>query len=157
MHSTFQRSPKATYAYLKQVYFLKLLFILAVLSVFTIVWLYFEWPMYGVYFMIGIAVIVVLYCFIHPMLIYHFYHYCVTTHVIEIKKNWWFNKHDVIKIERIQYVERKTGLLMRRHRLSRLICFTAGHNIAFPVLFEEEVQYIESHCLEQIKGGDSDV
>ncbi|EGQ1664095.1 hypothetical protein EAF16_07975 [Staphylococcus pseudintermedius] len=157
MQLEFTQSPEPARRYLKLWYFCQFIVTLIILSAALTVWFYNDMPFYGTYIFIGLVLIDILYYLIHPILLYRYYHYRVTDSYIEIQKNWWFKRNEVIQIERIQYVRRKTGPLMRWFQLNRLSFYTAGHELVLPLLYDDTITEIESFCLTQLKGGDSDV
>lgn len=157
MQLEFSGSPKQVRRYLKLWHLYQLIATLILLVAGVVVWFYYDMPFYGAYIFAGLALIDVLYFIIRPILLYRYYHYRVTDSYIEINKNWWFKRNEVIQIERIQYVRRKSGPLMRRFHLDRLTCYTAGHELVLPLLFDDTITEIESFCLARLEGGDSDV
>lgn len=157
MQLEFTKSPRSAARYLKIWYAILLLMSLIGVAIGALIWFYNGLPFYGVYIFTGVAIIYSLFFMIRALIIYRYFQYRVTERYIEINKNWWFKHNEVIQIERIQYVKRKSGPLMRHFHLNRLTFYTAGHELDLPLLFDEKINEIERHCLTQLERGDSDV
>nr|WP_269814020.1 PH domain-containing protein [Staphylococcus canis] len=94
---------------------------------------------------------------VYPHFFYLYTQYQVRHRQIMIKRHVWFQKTEVIKLERIQFVKRSSGPLLRHHNLCILTLTTAAHEVKFPYLSVDEAKRLESYCLNHIKRGDDDV
>ncbi|REH82473.1 PH domain-containing protein [Staphylococcus felis] len=157
MAHTFQKSPKCTRGYLFQYHLIHFLIDLFILGGLTFLWYYFNWRFEWIYLITLMTVVSILYHFIYPQIYYAFNQYRIVNNRIEIKRNIWFRKFEVMKFERIQFLTRSTGPLLRRHNLCVVSLVTAGHSIKLPYISLTEAQHIETHCLNYIEGGDDDV
>ncbi|UXR77845.1 MULTISPECIES: PH domain-containing protein [unclassified Staphylococcus] len=157
MTTSFQRSPEVAKKYFRQFYLLRCLIGTVLLIIAFSLDYYFEVWQPLQYIAGGLLVLHILYCLLKPYFRYHFTYYRIKENVIEVKRNYWFRKHQILKVERLQYLHWENGPLLRRYQLQRLILTTAGHAIQLPLLYEEDVHQLEQYCLEQLQEGDSDV
>lgn len=157
MSETFHRSPEIAKRYLRRYY--TILFIIGAIPLIAGLVLihYFElWqPLF--YIVIALLVMLLLHCVTRPHFKYHYTYYRMYENVIEVKRHFWFRRHDILKVERLQFVQWKNGPLLRRYQLQTLTLTTAGHDMTLPVLYEADVARIEQHCLSYLQEVDSDV
>ena len=72
-------------------------------------------------------------------------------------KAFIFKANEVFKIERTQFLIRKSNFLLQKLRLCKISAVSAGHNIDCPLLDENIAIQFENDTLKQLKGADFDV
>ncbi|RZI05068.1 PH domain-containing protein, partial [Staphylococcus condimenti] len=70
---------------------------------------------------------------------------------------FFFKKESVIKLDRVQYLERKTGPLLNRFGLCKNYIVTAGHEIILPLVNEDTTKEMEEYCMDYLEKVDADV
>ncbi|MCS4487058.1 PH domain-containing protein [Staphylococcus americanisciuri] len=154
---TFHKSPEITKRYLRRLYALTYVGMMISLIIILLVLYYFDMWQPLRYIVIGLMVLSSIYCLVRPHFKYHYTSYRMNQNMIEVKRHFWFQRHDIIKVERLQYVQWRNGPLMRRYQLQRLTLTTAGHDLKLPLLDAEDVSRIEAYCLAYLQEVDSDV
>ena len=153
----FVKSPKRTLQYyylLASMYYVIQLIIILMLGVTG----YFaHWSDGLIYLWIGLFIIVTCYNLIWPWLKYQYTYYRFDGNHIEIHKAFIFKANDVFKIERTQFLIRKSNPLLQKLRLCKISAVSAGHNIDCPLLDENIAIQFENDTLKQLKGADFDV
>ncbi|MBK3719345.1 Bacterial membrane flanked domain protein [Staphylococcus arlettae] len=153
----FVKSPKRTLQYyylLSSMYYVIQLIIILMLGVTG----YFaHWSDGLIYLWIGLFIIVTCYNLIWPWLKYQYTYYRFDGNHIEIHKAFIFKANEVFKIERTQFLIRKSNPLLQKLRLCKISAVSAGHNIDCPLLDENIAIQFENDTLKQLKGADFDV
>ncbi|UXR69114.1 MULTISPECIES: PH domain-containing protein [unclassified Staphylococcus] len=157
MASSFHKSPEVAKKYFRQFYFLTAIVGALPLIIGLFLVYHFEAWQPLLYLIGGVLALFILYCTLKPYFQYHYTTYRIHENIIEVKRHFWFRNHQILKVERLQYIHWKNGPLLRRHQLRHLILTTAGHTMHLPLLYGEDVELIEQHCLELLEEGDSDV
>ncbi|KXA45057.1 hypothetical protein HMPREF3215_01383 [Staphylococcus simulans] len=98
-----------------------------------------------------------LYKIIHPWIIWNYRFYLLQEHYVSIESRFFFQKQQVLKYDRIQYVERESGPILLAFKLYKLSIITAGHVVTLPILTEDEAISIESVCMRRLEEVDADV
>lgn len=155
--TSFHKSPEVAKRYLRRFYLIELIAgALPLIAGLVLIRYYNIWqPLF--YIVIGLLVLLLIYCMTQPYFKYHYTHYRMNQNIIEVKRHFWFRRYDILKVERIQYVRWQNGPLLRHYKLQRLTLTTAGHEVTLPLLYAEDVERIEQHCLAYLQEVDSDV
>ena len=107
--------------------------------------------------MLGVTGYFTCYNLIWPWLKYQYTYYRFDGNHIEIHKAFIFKANEVFKIERTQFLIRKSNPLLQKLRLCKISAVSAGHNIDCPLLDENIAIQFENDTLKQLKGADFDV
>lgn len=157
LESSFHKSPKNAYSY----HWIKsgLFFILEILILISIYILYnyFSWYHFIIYILIFLFVLSFLRCIIQPYINFNHKYYRVGKNNIEVKSTFIFKKHQITKIERLQYLQLKTNPILKRLHLNIVIFVTAGHEVRLPLLSVNEADKLANEIFIELRGADSDV
>ena len=66
-------------------------------------------------------------------------------------------KHQITKIERLQFLEIKSNPILKLLNLNILIFVTTGHELKLPIVSEEEMNQLSEDIFIALRGLDSDV
>ena len=150
VESSFHKSPKNAlkYHWLNSgiLFLIELIIIVALFSM----WRYFNWY----HLIVFISVIRLL---LQPIINYKYRFYRVNDRNVEVKKTFIFKKHQITKIERLQFLEIKSNPILKLLNLNILIFVTAGHELKLPIVSEEEMNQLSEDIFIALRGADSDV
>ncbi len=120
-------------------------------------WRYFNWYHFIVYTLIFLVFISVIRLLLQPIINYKYRFYRVNDRNVEVKKTFIFKKHQITKIERLQFLEIKSNPILKLLNLNILIFVTAGHELKLPIVSEEEMNQLSEDIFIALRGADSDV
>ncbi|MGS5449733.1 PH domain-containing protein [Staphylococcus aureus] len=120
-------------------------------------WRYFNWYHFIVYILIFLVFISVIRLLLQPIINYKYRFYRVNDRNVEVKKTFIFKKHQITKIERLQFLEIKSNPILKLLNLNILIFVTAGHELKLPIVSEEEMNQLSEDIFIALRGADSDV
>ncbi|WP_392450390.1 PH domain-containing protein [Staphylococcus massiliensis] len=154
---TFQRSPRVAKSY----YVIKsfLYFLLGVLIYLGVIFLkhQLEWPEYVFYVATALLIIDLIFLGIDSIRHYVYHTYQLDAQNIYVRSNLWFRKYQVMKQDRIQYIKVTSKPLMRYFKLRKVTIYTAGHEVKFPLVHQDEAKRIQEATIAYLEGVDSDV
>ena len=153
----FKRSPKEAMKYYYTIKVLEFMLSMVIATVVFFLWSHFNWWHFILYLIITFIVFNILYTLITPWIKYKYAFYRVENKHIEIKYDFFFKSHKIVKLERTQLIERKYNPILSRLGLAKVSLITAGHTVSFPLLTDEEAIVIESKSLSYLRGADYDV
>lgn len=157
VESSFHKSPKNALKYhwfnSGILFLIELIIIAALFSM----WRYFNWYHFIVYILIFLVFISVIRLLLQPIINYKYRFYRVNDRNVEVKKTFIFKKHQITKIERLQFLEIKSNPILKLLNLNILIFVTAGHELKLPIVSEEEMNKLSEDIFIALRGADSDV
>ncbi|MBE7296988.1 hypothetical protein HMPREF2564_08455 [Staphylococcus sp. HMSC068D03] len=157
VESSFHKSPKnaLTYHWFNSgiLFLIELIIIVALFSM----WRYFNWYHFIVYILIFLVFISVIRLLLQPIINYKYRFYRVNDRNVEVKKSFILKKHQMTKIERLQFLEIKSNPILKLLNLNILIFVTAGHELKLPIVSEEEMNQLSEDIFIALRGADSDV
>ena len=118
-------------------------------------WRYFNWYHLIVYILIFLVFISVIRLLLQPIINYKYF-YRVNDRNVEVKRLLSL-KHQITKIERLQFLEIKSNPILKLLNLNILIFVTAGHELKLPIVSEEEMNQLSEDIFIALRGADSDV
>lgn len=119
-------------------------------------WRYFNWYHLIVYILIFLVFISVIRLLLQPIINYKYRFYRVNDRNVEVKRLLSL-KHQITKIERLQFLEIKSNPILKLLNLNILIFVTAGHELKLPIVSEEEMNQLSEDIFIALRGADSDV
>ncbi|SCT50376.1 PH domain-containing protein [Staphylococcus caeli] len=130
---------------------------LIVTIVLIFLWSHFHWWHFLIYIFIGLLILDLLYALIGPWIKYNYTYYRVNKDYIEIKRDFFFKKQEIVKFERTQFIEQKYNPMLKKLSLVKLSLVTAGHHVTFPLMHTEDAETFESTTFDYLRGADFDV
>lgn len=154
---SFHKSPKNAlkYHWINSgiLFLIELIIIAALFSM----WQYFNWYYFIVYILIFLVFISIIRLLLQPIIKYKYRYYRVDNRNVEVKKTFILKKHQITKIERLQFLEIKSNPILKLLKLNVLIFVTAGHELKLPIVSEEEMNELSEDIFIALRGADSDV
>lgn len=155
--STMYKSPKQALYY----HYITRLFNSAcgilVLVFFIYLWQLFNWWHGLIYIFSGLILLEIILLIFRPWIKYRYAYYKVSNPIIEVKNGLFLKRKEIMKFERIQYIERKSDPILSKMQLSQVTTLTAGHVIVLPLMKNDEVDRLETEILQYLRGADYDV
>ncbi|MCD8916154.1 PH domain-containing protein [Staphylococcus simulans] len=152
-----QQSPRRVIQYYYTRFLIAFLFYLLIFLGIRWISNYFHWNSWIINLLLVLLVIELLYLCIRPWLLWKYRHYQIESTNISTIKDFFFKKQEIVKFDRIQYVERKSGPLLRLFKLYGIVVVTAGHKIALPLLMYKSAEEVEKICIQKLEEVDADV
>ncbi|WP_158263689.1 PH domain-containing protein [Staphylococcus simulans] len=94
---------------------------------------------------------------IRPWILWRYRFYSLRPRFLLNEARFFFQKQNVLKYDRIQYVERESGPILLAFKLYKLSVVTAGHVVILPMLTKEDAVMVEEVCMRQLEEVDADV
>ncbi|CAL28485.1 PH domain-containing protein [Staphylococcus carnosus] len=152
-----QQSPRIVLGYYYLSFTLRFLIVFIIALGFSIFSYYFNWSPWVIY-SVGILLLLQLLFFaVQPWILYHHRYFTLKDNHIMIINTFFFKKEAVIKLDRVQYLERKTGPLLNRFGLCKNHIVTAGHKIVLPLIDKSTTKDMEEYCMNYLEKVDADV
>lgn len=152
-----KKSPRRVVGYYYVRYIIEFLIEALVFSGLVFLYHHFTWSPWVLNLLIILLAMSFLYKIIHPWIIWNYRFYLLQEHYVSIESRFFFQKQQVLKYDRIQYVERERGPILLAFKIYKLSIITAGHVVTLPILTEDEAISIESVCMRRLEEVDADV
>lgn len=153
----FKKSPKEAIKYYYLIEGLEFIVHLIVMMVLIFLWSHFNWWHFLIYIFIFLILIDIVYAAFGPWIKYHYTYYRIGENDIEVKYDFFFKSQKFVKLERMQYIERKYNPILKRLGLVKASLVTAGHHATFPLLSIKDAETFEAISLDYLRGADYDV
>ncbi|PNZ57342.1 hypothetical protein CD149_11880 [Staphylococcus condimenti] len=152
-----QQSPRKVLGYYYLSFILRFLITLMIALVFCGLTYYFNWSPWVIYCFGILLLLQVLFYAVQPWVLWQHRYFTLSDNHIIIINTFFFKKESVIKLDRVQYLERKTGPLLNRFGLCKNYIVTAGHEIILPLVNEDTTKEMEEYCMDYLEKVDADV
>lgn len=152
-----KQSPRRVVGYYYVRYLIEFLIEALVFSGLVYLYHHFKWSSWVLNTLIILLALSFLYKVIRPWILWRYRFYSLQPSYLLNEARFFFQKQEVLKYDRIQYVERESGPILLGFKLYKVSVVTAGHMVTLPMLAKEEAVFIEQECMRQLEEVDADV
>ncbi|WP_412521456.1 PH domain-containing protein [Staphylococcus simulans] len=152
-----KQSPRRAVGYYYVRYFIGFLVEVLIFSGLVFLYHHFKWSPWVLNILIILLAMSFLYKIIYPWILWKYRFYSLQEQYLSNETRFFFQKQQVLKYNRIQFVERESGPILLGFKLYKLSIVTAGHVVTLPLLTEGDAVTIESVCMRQLEEVDADV
>lgn len=152
-----KKSPRRVVGYYYVRYFIEFLLEILVFSGLVYLYHHFNWSPWVLNTLIILLALSFLFKVIRPWILWRYRFYSLRPRFLLNEARFFFQKQNVLKYDRIQYVERESGPILLAFKLYKLSVVTAGHVVILPMLTKEDAVMVEEVCMRQLEEVDADV
>lgn len=118
---------------------------------------YLAWPIWTVLTVGALLAVQLLFYVVQPWILLKYRYYIIADNYVTKLHTFFFQKEVIVKLERVQFLKRKTGPLLNRFGLCRNSIVTAGEVIELPLMHIDKTKELERHCMNFLEKVDTDV